>query len=110
MTSWNWNIGALFTVAPQTKIGVVLSFDHKIYAEWRHYSQRSEPSLASALVNSDAEADIKLPDTFILSVAQGIGDQLGTARRHFVDGLEQHSATGHHSHIWSCFTDRSLRL
>ena len=29
MTSWNWNIGALFTPAAKTKIGVVLSFDDK---------------------------------------------------------------------------------
>jgi hypothetical protein len=38
-----------------------------------------------------AKAQVDLPDTFILSVVPGPERQVGDARRHLLDGLEQHS-------------------
>ena len=72
--SWNWNIGALFTVAPQTRIGVS-------YRSTTKYTLDGSISVTgpSAAINlagsSGAKTEVKLPDLFILSIAQGIGDQ-----------------------------------
>ena len=69
--SWNWNIGALFTVAPQTRIGVS-------YRSTTKYTLSGDLSGSGPLalaVNGGARTEVKLPDLFILSIAQGIGDQ-----------------------------------
>jgi len=72
--SWNWNIGALFTVAPQTKIGVA-------YRSTTKYTLNGDISMSgpspafNAAASSGAKTDVKLPNSFVLSIAQGIGDQ-----------------------------------
>jgi long-chain fatty acid transport protein len=70
--AWGWNVGALFTLAPQTKVGV--SYRSSIKYETKGDVKFSGPA-AAALGNSGAKADVELPDTFILSVSQGIGSQ-----------------------------------
>ena len=69
--SWNWNIGALFTVAPQTKIGVA----YRSTTKYTLSGDISGSGPLGAAVNSGAKTDLKLPDSFILSIAQGIGDR-----------------------------------
>lgn len=72
--SWNWNIGALFAVAPQTKIGVAYrsATKHTLSGD----ITVNGPSAAfNALASSDARTEVKLPNSFVLSIAQGIGDQ-----------------------------------
>ena len=72
--AWGWNIGALFNVSPTTKIGV--SYRSTIKYEATGDIQVTGPS---ATVNragsSSAKADIKLPDTFILSATQVLNDR-----------------------------------
>lgn len=74
-TSWGWNVGALFTLAPKTKVGV--SYRSKIKYDTTGDVVVSGPSAATnAAGSSGANASITLPDTFILSVSQGIGDRV----------------------------------
>jgi len=72
-TSWNWNVGVLFTPAEKTKIGLSYRSTTSYTLSGDLTTSGPNPVLASAL-SSNAEADIKLPDTFIFSVTQGIGD------------------------------------
>lgn len=67
--SWGWNVGALFTLSPSTKVGV--SYRSKIKHELRGDMTNSGG------INSrvSASADVDLPDTFILSVAQTLNDR-----------------------------------
>ena len=73
-SSWGWNVGALFKPAAQTKIGV--SYRSKVKFETDGNISLSGPSAAvNAGGSSGAKAEIDLPDTFILSLAQGIGER-----------------------------------
>ena len=74
-TSWGWNVGALFTLAPKTTVGVSYrsAVDHTLDGTLNFSGGAA--GLAPTVTSSNASADIKLPDTFILSLAQGIGDQ-----------------------------------
>jgi long-chain fatty acid transport protein len=60
--SWGWNVGALFTVSPETKIGVsyrsAISYD---------LTGNINISNLGPTTNTAAKASLKLPDTFILS-------------------------------------------
>ena len=73
-TSWGWNIGALFTVSPTTKVGVSYrstvnyTLDGNLTAPASLYS-------GGAAVALPVKADIKLPDTFIVSVTQQLNDR-----------------------------------
>ena len=72
--AWGWNIGALFKPAEKTKIGV--SYRSQIKYTTTGNISLSGPSAAlNAAGSSSAKADIDVPDTFILSLSQGIGDQ-----------------------------------
>lgn len=74
-TSWGWNVGALFTLAPKTKVGV--SYRSKVKYETTGDVVVSGPSAATnAAGSSGANAKITLPDTFILSVSQGVGERV----------------------------------
>lgn len=69
--AWGWNIGALFTLSPSTKVGVS-------YRSAMQYHTSGKIKVSGPLANfgsSDAEADIKLPDTFSLAVAQQLSDK-----------------------------------
>jgi long-chain fatty acid transport protein len=79
-TAWSWNAGALFTVAPKTKIGVSYRSTTEYTLEGSLGDEKglstSGPSATlNRLTSSDASAKIKLPDTFIMSLSQGIGEQ-----------------------------------
>ena len=71
--AWGWNIGALFKPAAQTKIG--LSYRSAISYTATGNIAVTGPASAAPGVSSDISAKIKLPDTAILSVVQGIGDK-----------------------------------
>lgn len=62
-TSWGWNAGALFTLSPAMRVG--LSYRSPI-------KYTLEGTLNGAL---PIRADVKLPDTFILSVWQQVSDR-----------------------------------
>jgi long-chain fatty acid transport protein len=72
--AWGWNAGALFTLSPSTKVG--LSYRSAI--EYTLTGKIDVSSSSAAVVNggsSKAKADIKLPDTAIMSVTQQISDK-----------------------------------
>ena len=83
--AWGWNIGALFTLAPQTKVGV--SYRSKIKYDTTGNVNVSGPNPTVAVVpgvgavglnaagSSNVKASIDVPDTWIVSLSQGIGSQ-----------------------------------
>lgn len=72
--AWGWNAGALFTLSPTTKVGV--SYRSAIQYQTTGKIEVSGPAPAlNAASSSDASASLKMPDTFILSVAQQLSDQ-----------------------------------
>ncbi len=64
-SAWGWNVGALFTVSPSTKIGV----------SYRSAIKYNTTGTISGAINGSANAGLKVPDTFILSVAQKLSDK-----------------------------------
>lgn len=73
--AWGWNIGALFTLAPRTKIGMSYRSEVKYKAEGDVTVEGPNPAV-NAGGTSNIEADVTLPDTFILSVVHGLNDQI----------------------------------
>ena len=73
--SWGWNIGALFTVSPSTKVGV--SYRSKIKHELEGGLTVAGPAAGAdpRLTSGSAKASVDLPDTFILSVVQQLNDK-----------------------------------
>ncbi|MEO8410415.1 MAG: outer membrane protein transport protein [Propionivibrio sp.] len=72
--AWGWNVGALFTLSPSTKVGV--SYRSTVQYHTTGKIKVTGPSaLLNAAASSDAKADIKLPDTFSLAVTQQISDK-----------------------------------
>lgn len=72
--AWGWNVGALFKPAEQTKIGV--SYRSKIkYTATGNVSVTGPSAAVNVGGSSNIKADIDVPDTFILSLSQGIGDR-----------------------------------
>lgn len=61
--SWGWNAGALFTLSPAMRVGIAYRSAIK---------HRLEGTINSAL---PINADVKLPDTFTLSVWQQVSDR-----------------------------------
>lgn len=72
--SWGWNVGALFTLSPTTKLG--LSYRSKIKHELEG-SLKADGPAAPLLggTTGSASADVELPDTFTISVAQQLNDR-----------------------------------
>lgn len=68
--SWGWNAGALFDLSPATRIGVSYrsNIKHTLAGTLESTNQAVSP-------NVKAEADIKLPDTFIVSLTQKLNDK-----------------------------------
>lgn len=64
-TAWGWNAGALFTLSPSMRVGVS-------YRSSIDYTLEGTRTLGTT---SAAKADLKLPDTFILSVWQQLSDR-----------------------------------
>jgi long-chain fatty acid transport protein len=71
---WGWNAGALFNVSPVTKVGV--SYRSTVTANTTGDISVSGPSAAfNASQSSGAKADLKLPDTFILSATHQVNNK-----------------------------------
>lgn len=66
--AWGWNVGALFTLSPSTKVGV--SYRSQVKHE-------VEGNLSSGYgpANGNAKVSVTLPDTFIVSVTQALSDR-----------------------------------
>lgn len=72
--AWGWNAGALFTLSPTTKVG--LSYRSAIkYKVTGDITVDSLSSTVASAGTSDAEASLKLPDTFSLAVSQQLSDK-----------------------------------
>ena len=65
-SAWGWNAGALFTLSPAMRVGIS-------YRSAIDYTL--EGTRAVGANSRPATADIKLPDTFILSVWQQVSDR-----------------------------------
>ncbi len=77
--SWGWNAGALFTLSPQTKIGV--SYRSAIQHEVKgNYNLSGLPTLVInqagyPSTSGNAKVSIKLPETWILSATHQLNDR-----------------------------------
>ena len=67
--AWGWNVGALFTLSPSTKVGV--SYRSAI----KHELRGDMTNTGGINSRASASADVELPDTFILSVSQTLNDR-----------------------------------
>lgn len=67
--AWGWNAGALLALSPTTKVGAS-------YRSAIKYHASGTLNVNNGGAGSvDASADLKLPDTFILSLAQKLGER-----------------------------------
>ncbi|HCZ17409.1 MAG TPA: long-chain fatty acid transporter, partial [Candidatus Accumulibacter sp.] len=81
--AWGWNIGALFTLSPSTKVGLsyrsTVQFHTdgkvKLNGDGTAAGNATALGLANAGGASDVEADLKVPGAFILSVSQQLSDR-----------------------------------
>ncbi|WP_291987323.1 outer membrane protein transport protein [Candidatus Accumulibacter sp. ACC007] len=81
--AWGWNIGVLFTLSPSTKVGLSYRSAIQYHTDGKVKLSGDGTTLgnttANTLINfggaSDVEADLKVPDTFILSVSQQLSDR-----------------------------------
>lgn len=68
--AWGWNIGALFKPSQSTKIGVSYRSAIKHELEGDLSFSGTAAGLSPLTTNASAKAELKLPDTAIISVAQ----------------------------------------
>jgi long-chain fatty acid transport protein len=71
--SWGWNLGAMFNVSPETRIGVAYrsTVKQKLGGD---VSFSNRPAILNAAVpNSGVTAEVKLPDTLSVGLAHGFG-------------------------------------
>jgi long-chain fatty acid transport protein len=61
-SGWGWNTGALFTLSPAMRVGI-------------SYRSPVKYTLTGTLGTLPVKTDVKLPDTFILSVWQQVSDR-----------------------------------
>ena len=81
--AWGWNLGALFTLSPTTKVGVSYRSAIQYHTDGKvKLSGDGTPAgdvtannLGNAGGQSDVKADLKVPDTFIVSVTQKLSDR-----------------------------------
>lgn len=82
-TAWGWNLGALFTLSPSTKVGVSYRSEMKyhtdgnikITSDGTAAGNAGRAATIAAGGASDVKADLTLPDTFIMSVTQKLSDK-----------------------------------
>ncbi|HET7774778.1 MAG TPA: outer membrane protein transport protein [Azospira sp.] len=69
-SAWGWNAGALFQLSPATRLGVSYRSDIK-------YKLEGDVALSANLggARTNVIADLKTPDTFILSLAHNLNDR-----------------------------------
>jgi len=73
-SAWGWNVGALFTLSPTTKVGISYRSTIDYDLDGKLSVSGPDPVL-NAATSSDAKAKIKLPDTVILSASQKLTDR-----------------------------------
>ncbi|MFT4173464.1 MAG: outer membrane protein transport protein [Rhodocyclaceae bacterium] len=73
-TAWGWNAGAMFDLSQNTRIGVSYRSQIKYTVEGSLNVSGPSAAVGSAL-SSSAKADVKLPDSFIVSVVQVLDDR-----------------------------------
>jgi long-chain fatty acid transport protein len=81
--AWGWNVGALFTLSPSTKVGVsyrsAIQYhtdgDVTLRGDGSATGNGTAVALRAGGGASDVKADIKVPDTFIVSVNQRLSDR-----------------------------------
>ncbi|HQO28186.1 MAG TPA: outer membrane protein transport protein [Accumulibacter sp.] len=81
--AWGWNAGVLFTLSPATKVG--LSYRSTILyhttgsatlsSDGTPAGNGTQAALAAGGGQSDVKANLRVPDTFVLSVAQRLSDR-----------------------------------
>ena len=71
---WGWNVGALFTLSPATKLGVSYRSAMRHHTEGKIEVTGPNP-LINAGASSDAKATLNIPDFFVLSVAHQLDDR-----------------------------------
>ena len=67
--AWGWNAGALLTLSPTTKVGA--SYRSAI----KYHTSGTLDVNNGGAGSVDASADLKLPDSFIVSLAQRLGER-----------------------------------
>ena len=74
-SAWGWNVGAMFQVSPDMRIGVSYrsSLDYTLEGTVNSTLLATGAALSSATFN--ASADVKLPDMASLSIVQKFGDK-----------------------------------
>jgi len=81
--AWGWNIGALFTLSPATKVGVSYrsailyhtTGTASLSSDGSPAGNATQAALAGGGGQSDVKADLKVPATFVVSVAQRLSDR-----------------------------------
>jgi len=73
--SWGWNVGALFTLSPTTKVGLAYRSKMKHKLDGSLKAEGTAAALLNPAVGGNASADVELPDTFTLSVAQQLNER-----------------------------------
>ncbi|WP_291993215.1 outer membrane protein transport protein [Candidatus Accumulibacter sp. ACC003] len=82
--AWGWNIGALFTLSPATKVGLSYRSAIQYHTDGKITlsGDTAAGNAAAAVLSSpafgrasDVKADLKVPDTFVLSVTQQLSDR-----------------------------------
>ncbi|MDX9839255.1 MAG: outer membrane protein transport protein [Azoarcus sp.] len=73
--AWGWNIGALFNVSDATKVGLSYrsSIKHELEGDLKVKGLAAGAN--AALTTGKAEADVELPDTFILSATHKLDNR-----------------------------------
>jgi len=76
--AWGWNLGMLFTPSPSTKVGV--AYRSAIQYHTTGTAKLSGDPTTVAFLNSqggtsDVKADLKVPDTLIVSATQKLSDR-----------------------------------
>lgn len=82
-SAWGWNIGALFTLSPSTKVGLSYRSEVKYHTngdvtlrdDGTGIGAATAAGLIAAGRQSDLKANITVPDTFIASVTQKLSDK-----------------------------------
>jgi long-chain fatty acid transport protein len=69
--AWGWNVGALFVVGPDMRIGL----SYRSSLDYTLEGDVTAEASGVTVADFDAEADIEFPDSFILSVTQMFGDK-----------------------------------
>ena len=81
--AWGWNLGALFTLSPTTKVGVSYRSTIQYHTDGKVKLSGDGTAAGNATANalraaggqSDVKADLEVPDTFIVSVTQKLSDR-----------------------------------